>query len=394
MDLDAAFLQLIKDEEYAFSGSFPKMGRINDSIDLQFLRYKLRLQARAILYSYYAGAGEIDLTKSDFLEVQSLIKRRPELLGQSPVLNTFWRQIQFLQEDRNLVELSAAQHLMEYYDTYKSLFSLSEARDIVETMAGFSNNLTNRGRTEFSQFSFLMGLRVIELRFRGKKKVTADEYLSGATYANTGILGLNYLLNYDLSKLLDITDFGRRETINNLRDWLEAFADHYARYLDPVNRKMVRKFLRGGICFGYEEYVEVVKAFTNFSIPNFDPGNISIKRSLFCATYSVIYHGTAAERRMVRRRNLDLDVQIDRMRKHIEYLRETRPTMNKRLLVLFEEFTELKKLYALRRMVEKGTMSAKAKARYLRQKKQIDLSVFKVTNPTRRWLENELAALP
>jgi hypothetical protein len=97
---------------------------------------------------------------------------------------------------------------------------------------------------------------------------------------------------------------------------------------------------------------------------------------------------------MVRRRNLNLDLQIDRIRKHLDYLRKERPTISKVLSRVIEEFSELKKLYALRNMVEKGVMSAKAEKQYLHQKALMDTTAFKLSFVTKKWLESELVALP
>lgn len=394
-DISIAFLELIKKGERSLSTGLPKMNRLNTSIDLQFLCYKLRLQIRMILYTRFVGEkGEVDLSEEDFLEVRKLIERQPELLGASPVVNTFWRQVKLLREDHGPLELSSAQHLVEYFDTYSSLFSQEEARDFIEILAGFINRLVNEGRNEFSHFSLMLGLRMIELRFRGKKKVGPDEYLSGIVYANLGLRGLAQLHHEDVNSLLEIIDFGRRESILSIREWFEGFADHFARYLDPEDRKNYKDYLWGGICFHYEDYIEVVKVFSKLSIPKYDVANLSIKRCLFCASYSIIYHGVPAERRMVRRRKLNLDLQIDRMRKHLEYLSSERPEMDYILTTLFEGFRELKKIYSLRQMVEKGAMSAKRKEQYLRQKALVDPTVFAGSVITRKWLKGELEALP
>jgi hypothetical protein len=394
-DVSMAFGELIKEGQRALSTGLPKMNRLNTSIDLQFLRYKLRLQIRMILYARFVGEKSVvDLTEEDFGEVQKLIARRPELLGTCPVVNTFWRQVQLLREDRGPLELSSAQYLVAYFDTYSSPFSQDEAEDFVEIMAGFINRLVNEGRNEFSHFSLLLGLRIIELRFRGKKKANPDEYLSGMIYANLGLRGLAQLHHGDVNKLLEIIDFDRRDSIHSIRDWFESFTDHFAKYLDPADRKMYRDYLWGGICFHYEDYIEAIKVYSKLSIPKYDIANLAIKRCLFCASYSIIYHGTTTERRLVRRRKLNLDLQIDRMRKHLEYLSLERPEMNYILKTLSESFRELRKLYSLRQMVEKGAMSTKMKERYLRQKALIDPSVFGRSVTTKKWLEGEFAALP
>ncbi|WP_020570394.1 hypothetical protein [Neolewinella persica] len=393
-DLSLAFLDLIREEEHALSAGLPKMSQLNESVELQFLRYKLRLQVRMLLYEGYVGASGTDLSEADFSECEALIDRRPGILGVSPVVNTFWRQVKLIQDDPHQIELSSAQHLLAYQNTYESLFSLGEARDFFEGMAGFANHLVNNGRKEFSQLSFIMGLRAIELKFRGKKKANPEEYLSDAVYFNVVIIGVSQLHHDDVNKLLEVNDFGRRESIRTIREWFEAFINYYARFLDPLHRKKQQHYLRGVIYFHNEEYVELVKVYANLSIPNHDVANIIIKRCLFCASYSILYHGTAAERRMMRRRNLNLDLQVDRMRKHLEYLREGRPAVSKRLSATFEEFGELKKIYALRRTVEKGVMSASVKKKYLYEKSLVDPGKFKSAHSTKKWIERELSALP
>ncbi|MEL7162651.1 MAG: hypothetical protein AAFN92_17975, partial [Bacteroidota bacterium] len=76
-----ALAQLIASERAAISNGLPSLQPLNDALDIDYARHKLRLLVRQQYYTFSTSPEEIDLAAVDFTEVLALLERRPELAG-------------------------------------------------------------------------------------------------------------------------------------------------------------------------------------------------------------------------------------------------------------------------------------------------------------------------
>lgn len=391
--LEQAFERLVSLENQSISQGIPSLRPANDAADIAYLRYKLRLLTRVIFYRGIVQPDSVNLTPEAFQEVYSLLARRPELWEKDTVLMLFRRLLILMEKGFEAVELSSFRQVVTLYDRYKESFTVEEHQDFLELLSAFAISTYNRGRVSFFVESTRIMIRNIGFGYGNLRKVTNGNFLTGSKFINVAAQSHMLMTAAELHDLGYI--LGREPTDPLLlpEAWAEHFVERYQKFLEPTDQKQYLNLFKVGLAIKREEYRACIRILLKTKFKQNDIQNLSVKRLLFSSVFSLYYHGTASDRRFLHRKQLRPETILERLRKHIDYLKAERKHLGRQLKEYEKICQGLRLLQQLYQLRAKNTLTQSEQVRYYRWAKEIPTYFGANWLYSLRWLNQQLDLL-
>jgi len=318
-DVDKAFAKLIIDEDHGIGGGVPRMKATNQALDIAYLKGKLRLYCRTLLYSSMAGESYVDLEKADFSAAHTLLEQKEKYLAVDIALFLFTRLSSLLRIPETEITLGDLKEYLSLYDKYADQCSLQEKIELLSITSSYFAYLSNRGRVEFTGGSILLFARVIHLQYptKGRKKKTA--YLNPSIFYSLTTVGRLSLSREGLLEINHVIDWPMDKVDFTVSEWITEFSRLYSPCLDPKVRKPYRDIYKAVHYFLEEDYLKSVDVLKSVRFPDSGIINMDPIRLLYYSVFSLYYHGTPNERKAIRRRKLTPHLLLDRFRKRLDY---------------------------------------------------------------------------
>jgi len=318
-DVDKAFAKLIIDENHGIGGGLPRMKATNQTLDIAYLKGKLRLFCRTLLYAKQTDTTQVDLQTEDFSETMAILDRKGEYLAVEPALFLFYRLLLLLKTSDAKVSMEDLTEYIGLYDLHYEACNLQEKVELLTIPSSYSIYLSNKGLLGFSVDGLLLLARTVYMQYHTGGGVKTHGYLNPSIFYFITTIGLINVQSNRLIEINHVVSWPKDKTKFSSREWFQEFSRIYAPYLDPKIRKPYRKIFRVVSLFREEEYLKTIKIVENFRFP--DNGLLSLDplRIFYYCVFSLYYHGTPAERKVIRDRKLTPHLLLDRYRKRFEY---------------------------------------------------------------------------
>ncbi|WP_273445386.1 hypothetical protein [Neolewinella agarilytica] len=317
-DVDLAFANLLASEKKGFGEGVPRLKPANQALDLAFLKGKLRLHCRRLLYAAQTSPQALEIGEEDAAEAFALLERKKEYLGLDQGLFLYTNVLDFLSRRPSEVSVEDLQNYLRVYDLHAGDCSLEEQIELLMMASSYCISLTNIGRKEFGIDSLLILARTVGLRY-SNDGVKEEGYLSASVFRCLTIAVLLMIPRNRLPEINHVVKWPAHKTNFTVKEWSLRFSRIYSPFLDPKIRKPYQQNLKAAILFQEEEYLKAFKIFRELRFPDSQILSLSPLRFSYCCVFSMHYHGTTAERKFLRRNNLRPSVILERFRKRVAY---------------------------------------------------------------------------
>lgn len=318
-DVDEAFAKLIIDEDHGVGRGIPRMKAADQALDIAYLKGKLRLYCRTLLYTCLTDESRVDLEETNFSAALSLLHQKEEYLAIDPALFLFTRLLRLLALPETEMSLGDLKEYLSLYDSYVDRCSLQEKIELLTIPSSYLLYQSHKGLMEFFIEGLLMQARTVFTQYYKGDGVKKHGYLNPSAFRLITINGLITISRERLLEINHVIDWPDDKTDFDVHDWLLKFSGIYSRYLDPKVRKPYRNHFKATAFFLEKEYLKAIKVLDDLYFSDNELVRLDTLRLFYYCVFSLYYHGTPVERKAIMRQKLRPQLLLDRYRKRVDY---------------------------------------------------------------------------